>query len=232
MAGLRITPHLLMHPIPTFGYRIDEGSTRFAFATDNEIAMFTNNTNGSLKDLASWCQDADLLVHDAQYSREEYKTHAGFGHSTYEEALSLAEQSGVQQLAFFHHDPVHSDTDIDALIEEALGNHRQAGGTDVRVGQSDERMQRRPPNVRGQDVEADRAGHVSHDRRRVGPDGGRDLGDRRVGRGDDDKVDAVSGGRSFGQVVAAAEGDQCRPAGVGHGSVQRQAGTTRPDDAQ
>jgi hypothetical protein len=34
-------------------------------------------------------------------------------------------------LAFFHHDPVHSDTDIDALIEEALGNHRQAGGTDV-----------------------------------------------------------------------------------------------------
>src|SRR5229473_2466426 len=129
--GLRITPHLLMHPIPTFGYRIDEGSTRFAFATDNEIAMFATNENGTLKDMANWCQDADLLVHDAQYSREEYKTHAGFGHSTYEEALSLAEQSGVQQLAFFHHDPVHSDTDIDALIEEALGNHRQAGGTDV-----------------------------------------------------------------------------------------------------
>ena len=82
-------------------------------------------------DLAAWCQDADFLVHDAQYSREEYKTHAGFGHSTYEEALSLAEQAGVQQLAFFHHDPAHSDADIDALIEEALGNHRQSGGTDV-----------------------------------------------------------------------------------------------------
>jgi ribonuclease BN (tRNA processing enzyme) len=93
--------------------------------------MFANNENGSLKDLAAWCQDADFLVHDAQYSREEYKTHAGFGHSTYEEALSLAEQAGVQQLAFFHHDPAHSDADIDALIEEALGNHRQSGGTDV-----------------------------------------------------------------------------------------------------
>jgi ribonuclease BN (tRNA processing enzyme) len=120
-----------MHPIPTFGYRIDEGSTRFAFATDNEIALFANNENGTLKDMANWCRDADLLVHDAQYSREEYKTHAGFGHSTYEEALALAEQSGAKQLAFFHHDPIHSDNDIDALIEEALGNHRDSGGENI-----------------------------------------------------------------------------------------------------
>jgi ribonuclease BN (tRNA processing enzyme) len=131
VGGLRITPHLLMHPIPTFGYRIDEGDTRFAFATDNEIALFAKNENGSLKDLATWAKDADLLVHDAQYSREEYKTHAGFGHSTYEEALKLAEQAGAKQLAFFHHDPVHSDTDIDGLIEEALGNHRAAGGANI-----------------------------------------------------------------------------------------------------
>jgi ribonuclease BN (tRNA processing enzyme) len=131
VGGLRITPHLLMHPIPTFGYRIDEGDTRFAFATDNEIALFANNENGTLKDLVKWCKDADLLVHDAQYSTEEYKTHAGFGHSTYEEALTLAEHAGAQQLAFFHHDPVHSDSDVDALIEEALGNHRAAGGSDV-----------------------------------------------------------------------------------------------------
>ena len=84
-----------------------------------------------MKDLANWCKDADLLVHDAQYSSEEYKTHAGFGHSTYEEALDLAEQAGAKQLAFFHHDPVHSDTDIDGLIEEALGNHRAAGGANT-----------------------------------------------------------------------------------------------------
>jgi phosphoribosyl 1,2-cyclic phosphodiesterase len=131
VGALRITPHLLMHPIPTFGYRIDEGSSRFCFATDNEIAMFANQENGTLKDLTNWCRDADLLVHDAQYSTEEYKTHAGFGHSTYEEALALAEQAGVKELGFFHHDPVHSDSDIDALIEEAMGNHRQSGGADI-----------------------------------------------------------------------------------------------------
>jgi phosphoribosyl 1,2-cyclic phosphodiesterase len=131
VGGLRITPLLLMHPIPTFGYRLEEGSTTFVMATDNEIAPFEPEQNGSMKDLVEWCRDADLLVHDAQYSREEYKTHAGYGHSTFEDALSLAERANVQQLAFFHHDPMHSDTDVDALIEEALGNHRQSGGSDV-----------------------------------------------------------------------------------------------------
>ena len=131
VGALRITPLLLMHPIPTFGYRLEEGSTSFVMATDNEIALFKQEQNGSMNELIDWCRDADLLVHDAQYSREEYKTHAGFGHSTYEEALELAERANVQQLAFFHHDPQHSDSDVDALIEEALGNHRQAGGTEL-----------------------------------------------------------------------------------------------------
>ena len=70
-------------------------------------------------------------MHDAQYSAEECKTHAGFGHSTYDEALALAEQAGVKELAFFHHDPLHSDADVDALIEQALGNHRASGGADL-----------------------------------------------------------------------------------------------------
>ena len=43
----------------------------------------------------------------------------------------LAEQAGVKELAFFHHDPMHSDTEVDALIEQALGNHRARGGADV-----------------------------------------------------------------------------------------------------
>ena len=131
VGGLRITPLLLMHPIPTFGYRLEEGSTSFVMATDNELALFAQEQNGAMSELVEWCRDADLLVHDAQYSREEYKTHAGYGHSTSDEALSLAEHANVQQLAFFHHDPQHSDSDIDALVEEALGNHRQAGGSEL-----------------------------------------------------------------------------------------------------
>ena len=141
VGGLRITPHLLMHPIPTFGYRIDEGQSRFSFATDNELPMFVNGEIGTLKDLANWCRDSDLLVHDAQYSAEEYKTRAGFGHSSYEDALSLAGMAGAKELGFFHHDPLHSDADIDALIEEAMGNHRQRGGAEINAFPAAEEME-------------------------------------------------------------------------------------------
>lgn len=141
VGGLRITPHLLMHPIPTFGYRIDEGQSRFSFATDNELPMFVNGEIGTLKDLANWCRDSDLLVHDAQYSAEEYKTRVGYGHSSYEDALSLAGMAGAKELGFFHHDPLHSDADVDALIEEAMGNHRQGGGAEVSAFPAAEEME-------------------------------------------------------------------------------------------
>ncbi len=141
VGGLRITPHLLMHPIPTFGYRIDEGTSRFSFATDNELPMFVNGEVGTLKELANWCRDSDLLVHDAQYSAEEYKTRVGFGHSSYEDALSLAEMAGAKELGFFHHDPLHSDADVDALIEEAMGNHRQGGGAEIDAFPAAEEME-------------------------------------------------------------------------------------------
>jgi len=71
-----------------------------------------------------------LLVHDAQYSAEEYKTHAGFATPRMRRRCRWR-SSRRQGARFFHHDPLHSDTDVDALIEQALGNHRAAGGADV-----------------------------------------------------------------------------------------------------
>ena len=135
LGGLRITPHELNHPIVTFGYRVEEAGRSLVFATDNELvpASVTASGNGSEADsarreLVGWCSGADLLVHDAQYSREEYEAHIGWGHTSYGEALSLADEAEVEQLAFFHHDPMHSDSDIDALVEDAMGRHQQAGG--------------------------------------------------------------------------------------------------------
>jgi phosphoribosyl 1,2-cyclic phosphodiesterase len=125
LAGMLVTPHELNHPIITLGYRIQEAGRTFVFATDNELQPAGN---GSLKSMVDWCRGADLVVHDAQYSQAEYPSHAGWGHSTFEDSLSLAEEAGARQLAFFHHDPQHSDDQIDALVEEALGNHKQRGG--------------------------------------------------------------------------------------------------------
>ena len=61
----------------------------------------------------------------------EYETRVGWGHSTIGQALAFAELARVGRFVPFHHDPAHSDSDIDALIEEALGHHRESGGSDV-----------------------------------------------------------------------------------------------------
>jgi phosphoribosyl 1,2-cyclic phosphodiesterase len=137
--GMAITPHQLNHPIVTFGYRIEEDGRRLVFATDNELGFElaesgTGAAGAAITDRAAiveWCRGADLLVHDAQYSAEEYQSKVGWGHSSMEDVLMLSEEAGVQQVAFFHHDPGHSDDDIDALVEVALGNHRRRRGTDV-----------------------------------------------------------------------------------------------------
>ena len=118
---MTITPHEMNHPIVTLGYRLEENGSSFVFATDNELV-------GVSDALVEWCSNAGLLAHDAQYSRDEYPTKVGWGHSTFDDTLTLAERAQVRRLAFVHHDPGHSDDDVDALVEDALGSHRQAGG--------------------------------------------------------------------------------------------------------
>jgi len=61
---------------------------------------------------------ADLLVHDAQYTRAEYeKGKIGWGHSPIEDAIASARRAGVKQLALFHHDPERSDAQLDAMTQ-------------------------------------------------------------------------------------------------------------------
>jgi ribonuclease BN (tRNA processing enzyme) len=60
-----------------------------------------------------------LLIHDAQYTDEEYASHVGWGHSTYRHAFEFAAQVGAKQIVPFHHDPSHDDDMLDRLLEES-----------------------------------------------------------------------------------------------------------------
>ncbi|MGH7863242.1 MAG: MBL fold metallo-hydrolase [Candidatus Dormibacteraceae bacterium] len=115
VAGMMVTPHPLHHPITTYGYRLDYADRTFVFATDNEVEPGADHS-----DLTRWCAGADLLVHDAQYGSEEYRDHVGWGHSSFEAALEVASAAGAARLGFFHHDPQHSDADVETLMESAL----------------------------------------------------------------------------------------------------------------
>jgi ribonuclease BN (tRNA processing enzyme) len=70
---------------------------------------------------------ASLLVHDATYTSDEYGRHRGWGHSTYEDAVTLALDAGVDELVLFHHRPERTDEEVDQCLEAARALVRSRG---------------------------------------------------------------------------------------------------------
>ncbi|GAB4252545.1 MAG: hypothetical protein OHK005_19770 [Candidatus Methylacidiphilales bacterium] len=125
--GCKSTLHIdwapLNHPGGCFGYRVEEhrpdkAPAIFAFCTDTENG---GQISPSVQRLAT---QADVLVHDAQYSPDEYvgkggHDHIGWGHSTWEQALAEAHAAQVSRLFLTHHDPLHDDSQLAALEKQA-----------------------------------------------------------------------------------------------------------------
>jgi phosphoribosyl 1,2-cyclic phosphodiesterase len=111
----RIEPIPLSHPNGGFGFRFREDGRTFVFLTDNELG---HDHPGGLASAAyaEACRDADLLFHDAQYTPEQYRITQGWGHSTFQEATALALAARVRRLGIFHHDPQHTDSQLDRLV--------------------------------------------------------------------------------------------------------------------
>ena len=113
----------ILHAGQTVGYRVrDADGSVLAYLTDHEPAL------GS--DLASlpgeWISGfglaagADVLIHDAQYTPREYGTRVGFGHSSTEHVAAFAARAEVDRLVMFHHDPLHTDEELDAMRADVL----------------------------------------------------------------------------------------------------------------
>jgi phosphoribosyl 1,2-cyclic phosphodiesterase len=121
IGGLKVTGQMVIHPGPTVGYRISDGVSTIAYMPDHEPALSTEGheptpewTSGH--DLAA---DADLLLHDAQYTAAEYEGRVGWGHSRIDDAVALAQMANVKRLVTFHHDPAHDDARLDAMLADA-----------------------------------------------------------------------------------------------------------------
>jgi len=123
----------LRHPGTTLAYRLQPtaGGRSVAYVTDNELGPGGNyGTPGSWrKDLVQFLKGVDLLIHDAMYTPAELDTHRGWGHSSYEEAVELAAETGARKLALFHHEPEHDDGALDALHAAARASAKQRGTT-------------------------------------------------------------------------------------------------------
>ena len=104
----------LHHPQGGMGFRFREGNKIFVFITDNELVgkMWEGR---SLKEYIDFCKDADILIHDSQYTPEEIDKRMGWGHSDYKAAFELAYNADAKKLILFHHDPPRTDAEIKAI---------------------------------------------------------------------------------------------------------------------
>lgn len=108
------------HPGPTVGYRITEGGASVAYLPDHEVAIRAHRVSEEPDRISGFAlaAGADLLIHDAQYSADEYPSHAGWGHSAIAHAVGFASLAGAKRLVTFHHDPGHADSTLDRLVGE------------------------------------------------------------------------------------------------------------------
>jgi phosphoribosyl 1,2-cyclic phosphodiesterase len=121
-----IKAQLIIHPNPTIGYRIQCSGTSVTYLPDHEPALGerTFPSDKSWTSGYTLAEGTDLLIHDTQYTEDEYKARIGFGHSSIEHAFQFAKLSNVKHFVPFHHDPTHNDDQLDRLFETTLRNLR------------------------------------------------------------------------------------------------------------
>lgn len=122
IAEFSITAQLIIHPNPTIGYRIESAGASVTYLPDHEPALGgrTFPHNKSWVSGYKLAEGSGLLIHDTQYTDQEYQERVGFGHSSIQHAFQFAGLTDVKHFAPFHHDPTHSDTDLDRMFAETL----------------------------------------------------------------------------------------------------------------
>jgi phosphoribosyl 1,2-cyclic phosphodiesterase len=114
--SITVMPIDTSHPGGGKGYKFIEDGRSFVFLTDHEIG-YTHPGGLPHKDYLEFCAGADLLVHDAEYTGEEYSRHRSWGHSSYLDTLDLAMEAGVKQLALFHINQDRTDKAMDKIVD-------------------------------------------------------------------------------------------------------------------
>ena len=121
----RVLARLVPHLGPTNGYRVDWDGFSVAYVSDHQAPRDLDTVPESVLELAD---GVDLLIHDAQYTNDEWEKKAHWGHCTVEYAVLVAKEAGARRLALFHHDPSHGDAFVDGLEADA---RRLAAGSGV-----------------------------------------------------------------------------------------------------
>ncbi|WP_413166230.1 MBL fold metallo-hydrolase [Capilliphycus salinus ALCB114379] len=114
---IKIETGQLNHPNTAMGYRITWNGRSVVYCSDTE-----HLPDGLDENVLNLSQNADVLIYDAMYTDEEYHSpkspKIGWGHSTWQEGVKMAQAAGVKRVVIFHHDPTHSDDFLDQIEQE------------------------------------------------------------------------------------------------------------------
>ena len=123
---INIKTNYICHPGPTLGFRLQYKDAVFAYMPDHEIPLGAPNFPNEPEWTSGYdiAKNADLLFHDSQYRPAEYASRVGWGHSSIEDTLAFAKLCKVKKLELFHHDPMHTDAQLNQLYAEFIGNRK------------------------------------------------------------------------------------------------------------
>lgn len=112
----KIRARSVPHPGNTLGFRVEADGRALAYLPDHQAPLDRRTVTEGVRDL---CEGADLVIHDAQYTDEEFADKPEWGHSTVAYAVRVAAEAGAKRLLLFHHDPSRTDREMDRLLSQA-----------------------------------------------------------------------------------------------------------------
>jgi ribonuclease BN (tRNA processing enzyme)/DNA-binding response OmpR family regulator len=127
---IKVSTRYLNHPALTLGYRLEADGITVVYACDHEphsrlLATGDGEITGQDLRHAEFVDRADLLIHDAQFTADEYPAKVGWGHSSVEYVVNLGRFAQVKRVALTHHDPLRDDDAIDRLVTTVRAKLRQ-----------------------------------------------------------------------------------------------------------
>jgi phosphoribosyl 1,2-cyclic phosphodiesterase len=125
VAGAVVTAAYVPHTDTTVGYRVERDGVSIAYVSDHQQPVDDPEyVDAAVLEL---CQNVDVLIHDAQYTPEEFETRQTWGHCTISYAVHVAAEAAARCLVLFHHDPEHDDATLDRLTLAAVAEADRRG---------------------------------------------------------------------------------------------------------
>lgn len=140
--GVPVETIYVNHPGNALGYKFHLDDKKLVYISDNEPFPTAEKNDDpeqvllgedSNKKLIDFIKDVDVLVHDAQYTQEEYEKKVTWGHSPIEYTVDIAVKARVKKLILFHHDPLHDDDTIDKMLAHAREYAKESGANHIEI---------------------------------------------------------------------------------------------------